>query len=811
MKSPPAFFQRPALTLAAFVATLAFTPAALQAESLTILHVGDQESWLLSAQGNLRDTPASTTNSTVANAFQILSYYGGIDRLATVIDNAEATAAAANRFVIKLNAGDSFLPGPRFTASYANLANAYPGDGGQDFYDAIALRSIGFDAVVFGNHEFDQGAADAARFVKVSETSYLSINLNFDGTPTFSALKATGQVAASKIITTPGGKKIGIIGVTTPLLPTISSPGAVNLTAGFNAFNSEAQNLQALLPFVQAEIDRLRDTQGVTVVILISHLQNVANEQTVLVPGLDRVDLVVSGGGHELMSDADDLLITPANSGVAPSINSHPAYANDVNGTATPIVTGHFGNRYVGEVNLTLDDGTGLVTGIDSTRMLRVSGRTSTLVNGTSSQTTYTAEPDAVSGVPALNTSIISPVQTYINALNAQILGQTAVRLNGERGANAPSGTVYASIGVRNAETNLGNLVADAMRFAGSAQVAIQNGGGIRTTVAGPTSPATARDVSVGDTFNVLPFTNLVKRAPAMTATQLKDLLEHSVAASTAAGSAQGRFAQVSGIRVVYDTARTARTAVGNGQRIREVVMDNGTVLVTGGVVNSSAPTFTFATIDFTANGGDGYPFAANSVVFENAVTTITYQEALADFIATEKSLGGLGRSNAADGPEITSQAYGVENPYDRYGRLTDLAVSAAPIVGAARTGTTGRDTLVGDANDNTITGGLGSDTLTGGAGGDTFVYTSLREIGDTITDFTPHADKLSLTALLTSVSAPAGTAVTGGFIKIVDTIGGVAIQLDVDGNAGRGAGRTIATLRGLTAAQIAPARDFTL
>jgi 5'-nucleotidase len=785
MKSLPAFFQRPALTLAAFVATLAFTPAALQAESLTILHVGDQESWLLSAQGNLRN-----------DSSQALSFYGGVDRLAAVIDREEAAAAVANSFVIKLNAGDAFLPGPRFTASYINLATAYT-DGGQDFYDAIALREIDFDAAVFGNHEFDQGATDAARFAKVSETTYLSLNLNFDATPSFAALKASGNVAPSKIITTTGGKKVGIIGVTTPLLPTISSPGLVTMTAGFSSANSETQNLQALLPSVQTEINRLRNDEGVTVIIVMSHLQNAENERTILVPGLDNVDLVISGGGHELMTDTDDLIIAPATAnGVPPTFTTHPVYNNDVNGTATPIVTSHFGNRYVGEVNLTINDVTGLVTAVAATSMHRVSGAA--------------ADTDRVTGNSALNTSVIAPVQPFINGLNAEIVGQTAVPLNGGRGS-AGSGTVYSSIGVRNAETNLGNLVADAMRFAGSAQVAIQNGGGIRTTVAGPTSPATARDVSVGDTFNVLPFTNLVKRAPAMTATQLKDLLEHSVAASTAAGSAQGRFAQVSGIRVVYDTARTARTAVGNGQRIREVVMDNGTVLVTGGVVNSSAPTFTFATVDFTANGGDGYPFAANSVVFENAVTTITYQEALADFIATEKSLGGLGRSNAADGPEITSQAYGVENPYDRYGRLTDLAVSAAPIVGVTRTGTTGRDTLVGDANDNTITGGLGSDTLTGGAGGDTFVYNSLREIGDTITDFTPHADKLSLTALLTSVSAPAGTAVTGGFIKIVDTIGGVAIQLDVDGNAGRGAGRTIATLRGLTAAQIAPARDFTL
>lgn len=764
-------------TIAA-AAVLALLPSAVQAEPLTILHVGDQESWLISAQGNLRD-----------DASQTISFYGGVDRFAAVIDRAEATAALANRFVIKLNAGDALLPGPRLEASFANLATAYPGDGGQDFYDAIALRKIGFDAVVFGNHEFDLGPDVAARFAKVSETSYLSLNLNFGATPAFAALQTAGKVAPSKIITTPLGKKVGIIGVTTPLLPTISSPSPVNLT-NFNPAASELANLQALIPVIQAEVNRLRTTEGVTLIIMMSHLQNAANERDVMVPGLTGVDLVVSGGGHELMTDPSDLLITTTDGGVAPAFTVHPIFVNDAASIPTPIVTSHFGNRYVGEVNLTIDDTTGLMTAINSTRMLRVSGRTAT-------------DADAVIADADLNTSVVQPVRNYIAALNAQVIGTTSVPLNGNRGAplTPPTAGNY-TVGVRNAETGLGNLVADAMRFAGSAQVAIQNGGGIRVSVAGP------GNVSVGDTFNVLPFTNLVKRAPVMTAAQLKDLLEHSVAASTTTGSAQGRFAQVSGLKVNFDTTQTARTTLGTGSRIRRVVLDNGAVLVDGGVVQPGAPTFSFATIDFTANGGDGYPFAANGVVFENSVDTITYQQALADYIQVPKALGGLGRLNAADGDEITANLYGPENAFDTHGRLIDNAVAIAT-PGTPRNGTAGRDTLVGDANDNVITGGASGDTLTGGAGGDTFVYATLRDIGDTITDFTPYADKLSLGALLTSVGYAGTAPVADGYIKIADTIGGAVVQIDTDG-AGPAAPRPIATLRGLTAAQIAPARDFT-
>jgi 5'-nucleotidase / UDP-sugar diphosphatase len=397
------------------------------------------------------------------------------------------------------------------------------------------MRQIGFDATVFGNHEFDVGPTTAARYAEVTGTTYLSTNLNFDATAEFSALKAAGKVAPSKIITTAGGKKIGVVGATTPLLPKISSPGAVNLI-GYNASATDEQNLLALIPIIQAEVNRLRTTEGVNTVILISHLQNAANEINTVVPALNGVDLVVSGGGHELMRDADDLLI---NGGVAPTFNTHPVFTTDASGKQVAVLTGHFGNRYVGEVNLTIDDTTGALTSIDSTKMIRVSGAT--------------ADADRVVGDATLNAVVVTPVSNYIAALNAQIIGTTGIRLNGQRTSACTTLNCTFPVGIRNAEMNLGNLVADAMRYAGEAEVAIQNGGGIRTSISGP------GNISVGDTFNVLPFTNLVKRAPSMNATQLKDLLEHAYAATSPSGREDGRFAQISGMKVTYNSNGTAR------------------------------------------------------------------------------------------------------------------------------------------------------------------------------------------------------------------------------------------------------------
>lgn len=611
-----------AMLLLPLALSMAFASA--QAEKLTLLHVGDQESWLLSAQGNLRD-----------NSAQSLSFYGGIDRLATVMQNATTAAQAAGHSVLKLNAGDAFLPGPRWNASKVNLATAYA-DGGQDFYDAIAMRRIGFDAAVFGNHEFDEGAGTAARFAQVSGTKYLSSNLNFGATPAFQSLAAAGTVAPYTIVTTSGGTKVALVGATTPLLPTISSPGPVNLL-NYNPLATEQANLISLASTIQSNVDAARSA-GATTVVLMSHLQNWSNERNTVVPRLKGVDVVLSGGGHELMSDGDDKLIPGA---PGASINGHPAFVTDADGRQVALVTSNFGNRYVGELTLNIG-ADGRVSGVDGSRMLRVSGAA--------------ADADRVVGDSVLKSSVVDPVKAYIDVLNATRIGGSAVALNGERGSAGAPGSFIA--GVRNAETNLGNLTADAMRFAGKTELGIQNGGGIRSSIA-------AGNVTVGDTFNVLPFTNLVKRANAVTAAQVKGIMEHSVSKSDAKGAAEGRFAQVSGMKVVYDTSKAA------GSRVREVRLDDGSYLVRDGVVVEGARTVSLATIDFTANGGDGYPFAALGVVFENSVNTITYQEALAGFIETSVADGGLGG-------QIDATRYAVASPFDAEGRLVDLAVLAA-------------------------------------------------------------------------------------------------------------------------------------
>lgn len=125
--------------------------------------------------------------------------------------------------------------------------------------------------------------------------------------------------------------------------------------------------------------------------------------------------------------------------------------------------------------------------------------------------------------------------------------------------------------------------------------------------------------------------------------------------------------------------------------------------------------------------------------------------------------------------------------------------------------GTEGRDTLVGTAGDDVITGGAGADTLTGGAGRDVFVYLSMRDAGDTITDFAPGTDRLDLRALLASIGYAGSNPVGDGVVRFIDSSAGATVQIDADGIAGAGLPRALLLLRGVSAAQIVPTRDLVL
>ena len=118
--------------------------------------------------------------------------------------------------------------------------------------------------------------------------------------------------------------------------------------------------------------------------------------------------------------------------------------------------------------------------------------------------------------------------------------------------------------------------------------------------------------------------------------------------------------------------------------------------------------------------------------------------------------------------------------------------------------GTAGRDALAGTAGDDVLTGGIGADTLTGGAGSDTFVYNSLRDATDTITDFQPGSDKLALRTLLQSLGIASAAPLAEGYVVCRGQGADAMIAVDPDAG-GTAAARNLVLLKGLGCASFGP------
>ncbi len=136
---------------------------------------------------------------------------------------------------------------------------------------------------------------------------------------------------------------------------------------------------------------------------------------------------------------------------------------------------------------------------------------------------------------------------------------------------------------VRTQESPLGNLAADALRSHCDADIAIQNGGGIRAGLK-------AGDVTMGDIFAMLPFDNKVTLIN-VTGQTVWDALENGVAGYP---ETNGKFPQVSGLKYTFDGAKPA------GERLVSVTMDDGSDL-------DLKKWYTLACNDFMCGGGDGY------------------------------------------------------------------------------------------------------------------------------------------------------------------------------------------------------------
>ena len=556
-RSPLAFFA----LLAMLVGILVSVPVSAGAQEsegndtfvLTILHNNDGESKLLPDDGS---DP-------------------GVARFVAVMKQLQAGASGGG--VVTLTSGDNFLASQEFGVS---LAREGP------LYDSVALSGV-YDAMALGNHDFDMGPEVTARFIKGFDPAipFLSSNLDFSAEPELQALVGEGLIAPSTVIVT-GGEQIGVIGAVTPMLPNISSPRNVAVSP--------------VLPAVRAEVAALA-ADGVDKIILVSHLQDVA-EEIKLVASLSGVDVVIAGGGDDLLRNEGDTCL-PDEEAVAP----YPIMAEDSTGTMVPVVTAPGGYRCIGELDVTFD-ADGNVTAAE----------------GRSVGVGFDVEPD-----PGVQAGVIEPLTAAVALISSEVIGASEVELDGRRAM------------VRTVATNEGNLLADALRAAATnlaegfgspvPDVAIQNGGGIRNDAVIPPG-----DITVGTTWDIAPFRNFVVVGEVPRET-FHILLEQALDRLPGAG---GQFAQVSGFTLTYDPSAPAREIARDGDcslagdpggRVREVVLDDGTVIVSGGQVVPGDPV-ALATIDFLAGGGDCYPLAD----IEFTKLGVSYQQALANYVSED-------------------------------------------------------------------------------------------------------------------------------------------------------------------------------
>jgi 5'-nucleotidase len=565
-------WSRPLLSGCAAVLLLAAFAAPSHAYRLVLLHNNDAESKLL----------GFPTGPTVG--------YGAIAPFVTKANDLRAAASTPGTGVVFLTSGDMFLAGPEFDASLVN---------GVPYYDAIGLEEVGYDVMAIGNHEFDFGPDVLEDWISsfASGVPFLSANLDFSGEPGLAALVASGRIKKSHVLVKEG-VEIGIVGATTPRLPYISSPRNVVVDPD-------------VAGVVQAEVDALT-AAGVKIIIFISHLQNI-NEDVALLAQLRGIDIAVAGGGSEVLANAGDLLV-PGQVPYAP----YPLNATDLDGNTVPIVTTEGDYFYVGRLTVDFDADGNLVDVIESE-------------SGPVRVTTLASQPDAVVPDASVVANVTTPVQAHVSGLAAQLIGITEVALEGRRPI------------VRTVETNLGNLIADAFLWQGEQlapgfgapmpDVAIQNGGGIRNNSILP-----AGDLSELNTFQVLSFANYFCIVPGITPQNFKEILENAV---SAVENTDGRFAQIAGFRFTYDPNGMPQRLdlAGNvtqpGQRVIDVVLDDGTVICSNGMLVPGAPPVNIATIDFLANGGDQYPF--RGVPFFNL--GVSYQQAFSNYI--QQGLGG--------------------------------------------------------------------------------------------------------------------------------------------------------------------------
>ncbi|WP_186667851.1 5'-nucleotidase C-terminal domain-containing protein [Sporosarcina sp. BP05] len=448
-----------------------------------------------------------------------------------------------NKNNVLLHAGDVFSGDLYF--------NEYKGQA-----DLALMNYIGYDAMTFGNHEFDLGSTPDGHlalsdFVKGAKFPFVSANVDFSKDPLFTGLQTKKIESNYKdahiydgVVLNINGQQVGVFGLTTEETPTIASTGEIKFTNYIDRAKASVASFEKM---------------GVDKIIALTHIgyddSLTWDNDLELAKMVEGIDIIVGGHSHSTIAEP------------------HVAKNHDA---PTIIVQANEYGKELGTLNVSFNQ---------YGEIYAFSGK---LINTDITATTPTTlVPDA----EALE--VLAPFAAGVLKVKTQSIGKVALSaLDGRRQSN--DGGVSS---VRYNETNLGNLMTDAMLSKAKdinpkTTIAIQNGGGIRASIP-------AGDITVGNVLKAMPFGNALAIVE-VSGADLKATLEHGVSADKREGGGlieNGAFLHVAGLQYTYDSKAE------KGKRIKSVKVKNGDAYKD--IVDSEM--YFVATANFTAKGGDGF------------------------------------------------------------------------------------------------------------------------------------------------------------------------------------------------------------
>ena len=377
------------------------------------------------------------------------------------------------------------------------------------------MGEVGYDVAVPGNHEFDYGMEQFLSLAEGAEYEYVSCN--------FMDLTADETVFPSYVMKEAGGKKIAFVGICTPETITSSTPTySQNENGEFIYGFQQDETGEKLYGAVQNAVDEAR-AAGADYVIAVAHLGIEAASgpwmSTAVIENTTGIDVVLDGHSHSVLQEEK---ITNKN----------------------------------GEKVILTSTGTKL---------------------GAIGQLTISSEGELTSQLISDTTLTNAEVGTYIEEVTAEfdeILNEVVAVSEVDLVICEPS-TLQDEEPVRivrNAETNMGDLCADAYRYVTGADIAMVNGGGVRDNIL-------AGDVTYQDIISVNPFGNEV----CMVEATGQDILDALEMGARYVPEEDGSFQHVSGLTYeIYTDIETSVQTDENGMftevsgeyRVQNVMVD---------------------------------------------------------------------------------------------------------------------------------------------------------------------------------------------------------------------------------------------